>query len=69
MSIGGTGGGPVFGGGTGGGPLFGSGGFFGSASRPSGPFGPWAGCGCSSLFIILAGMLLVCGGLMRMLNF
>jgi hypothetical protein len=53
----------------GGGPLLGSGGFFGSAARPNGPFGPWAGCGCSSLFIILAGMLLVCGGCMRMLNF
>jgi hypothetical protein len=57
------------GGGAGGGPLFGGGGFFGNASRPSGPFGPWAGCGCSSLFIIVAGMLLVCAGVMRMFNF
>jgi hypothetical protein len=64
MSIGGGPGGPL-----GGGPLFGSGGFFGNAARPNGSFGPWAGCGCSSLFIILAGMLLVCGGLLRMFNF
>lgn len=53
----------------GGGPLFGSGGFFGSAGQPSGPYGPWAGCGCSTLFIILAGILLVCAGGMRMFNF
>jgi hypothetical protein len=57
------------GGGPGGGPLLGGGGFFGSATRPNGPFGPWAGCGCSSLFIIVAGMLLVCAGLMRMFHF
>jgi hypothetical protein len=50
----------------GGGPLFGSGGFFGNASQPSGPYGPWGGCGCSSLFIIAAGILLVCGGALRM---
>jgi hypothetical protein len=53
----------------GGGPLFGSGGFFGSAAQPNGPSGPWAGCGCSTLFIILAGILLVCAGGMRMFNF
>jgi hypothetical protein len=57
------------GGGSGDGPLFGSGGFFGSVNRPNGSFGPWAGCGCSSLFIIVAGMLLVCAGVMRMFNF
>ena len=54
------------------GPLFGSGGFFGGGGSnlgPSGPFGPWAGCGCSSVFIILAGILLVMGGCLRMLNF
>jgi hypothetical protein len=44
------------------GPLFGGGGYF----RPRGPYGPWAGCGCSSVFIILAGMLLVIGGCLRM---
>jgi hypothetical protein len=56
---------------TGGGPLFGSGGFFGQASdyKPSGPYGVWPGCGCSSCLIIAAGMLLVCGGMMRMFNF
>jgi hypothetical protein len=50
---------------TGGGPLLGEGGFFGRGSRemgPRGPFGAWPGCGCGSLLIILAGMLLVCGG-------
>ncbi len=50
----------------GGGPLLGSGGFFGG---PNGSYGPYAGCGCSSLFIIVAGILLVCAGGMRMFNF
>ncbi|MBX9579684.1 MAG: hypothetical protein K2X87_05185 [Gemmataceae bacterium] len=36
---------------------------------PRGQFGIWPGCGCSSLFIIAAGILLVCGGGLRMLNF
>ena len=48
------------------GPLFGSGGFFGT--NPQGPYGPWGGCGCSSLFIILAGILLVFGGCLRMIG-
>ncbi len=48
-----------------GGPLLGSGGFFGNMG-PQGPYGAWPGCGCSSLFIILAGILLVCGGFLRM---
>jgi hypothetical protein len=47
-----------------GGPLLGSGGFF----QPRGPRGPWAGCGCSSFFIIIAGILLVMGGCLRMLG-
>jgi hypothetical protein len=50
-----------------GGPLLGGGGFFGRASEqmgPSGPYGAWPGCGCGSLLIILAGILLVCGGFM-----
>jgi hypothetical protein len=47
------------------GPSLGGGGFFGSAS-PNGPYGAWPGCGCSSLFIILAGILLVFGGCLRM---
>jgi hypothetical protein len=36
--------------------------------QPAGPYGPWAGCGCSSCFIILAGVLLVMGGCLRMLG-
>jgi len=35
---------------------------------PRGPFGCWPSCGCSSIFIILAGILLVFGGCLRMLN-
>jgi hypothetical protein len=31
-----------------------------------GPRGPWMGCGCSSIFMILAGILLVMGGCLRM---
>jgi len=52
------------GGGLGGGGFFGRPGDYG----PSGPYGAWPGCGCSSLLIILAGMLLVCGGCLRMFN-
>jgi hypothetical protein len=37
------------------GPLFGGGDYF----QPRGPYGPWMGCGCSSIFIILAGILLI----------
>jgi hypothetical protein len=55
-----TGGG--FGGGNGG---LGGGGFFGRMG-PSGQYGAWPGCGCSSILIILAGILLVCGGGLRM---
>jgi hypothetical protein len=50
------------------GGMLGGGGFFGRMGEqmgPRGPFGAWPGCGCSSLLIILAGLLLVCGGLMR----
>ena len=51
---------------------FGGGGFFGgdgggfNTYGPRGPYGAWPTCGCSSILIILAGILLVCGGLMRM---
>jgi hypothetical protein len=48
------------------GPLFGGGGFFGA--DPRGPHGPWGGCGCSSLVIVLAGILLVFGGCLRMIG-
>jgi len=37
--------------------------------QPRGPYGPWAGCGCSSLLIIMAGILLVIGGCFQMLRF
>lgn len=59
MSTGGGFGG--FGGGTGGGGLF-------NRMGPSGNFGAWPGCGCSSIFIILAGLLLVCGGGLRLIG-
>jgi hypothetical protein len=52
------------------GPL-GGGGYFGNWGGnygPGGPYGAWPGCGCSSLLIILAGILLVCGGLLRTFN-
>jgi hypothetical protein len=42
----------------------GSGGYF----NPQGPRGPWMGCGCSSIFMILAGILLVFGGCFRMIG-
>jgi len=54
----------------GGGDL-GSGGFFGGGGGnmgPSGPYGAYPGCGCSSIFIVLAGILLVFGGCLRMLG-
>jgi hypothetical protein len=54
-----------FGGGGGDGGPFGGGGYFGNMG-PQGPYGAWPSCGCSSLFIILAGILLVCGGFLRM---
>ncbi len=38
------------------GPLFGGGDFFGNAG-PRSPYGAYPSCGCSSLFIILAGIL------------
>jgi hypothetical protein len=48
----------------------GSGGFFGGGGQmgPGGPYGAYPGCGCSSLFIVLAGILLVFGGCLRMLG-
>ena len=35
---------------------------------PRGPYGAYPGCGCSSFFIIAAGILLVFGGLLRSCN-
>jgi hypothetical protein len=50
------------------GPSLGEGGFFGNV-RPQGPYGAWPACGCSSLLMVLAGIILVCAGGLRMLNF
>lgn len=47
------------------GGLLGGGGYY----NPSGAYGPYAGCGCSSLLIILAGVLLVFGGCFRMAGY
>jgi hypothetical protein len=52
------------------GPL-GGGGFFGAGPAgmgPSGHYGAYPGCGCSSIFIVLAGILLVFGGCLRMIG-
>jgi hypothetical protein len=52
-----------------GGGGLGGGGFFGPGGMgPRGPYGAYPSCGCSSLFIILAGILLVFGGCLRMLG-
>ena len=50
------------------------GGFFGNAfgsgdAGPGGRYGAWPTCGCSSLVIVLAGILLVCGGGLRWFGF
>ena len=55
-----------------GGGLFGGGGFFGGPGGglgPQGRYGAYPGCGCSSILMILAGILLVFGGCARMINF
>ncbi len=49
------------------GPGLGGQNFYGDYG-PGGSYGAWPSCGCSSLFIILAGILLVCGGCLRMLG-
>jgi hypothetical protein len=53
-----------------GGGQLGGGGFFGGGGSPGpqGPFGVWPSLGCSSVVIVLAGMLLVCGGCLRMVG-
>jgi hypothetical protein len=40
----------------------------GQQMGPRGPFGGWPSCGCSGCVIILAGILLVFGGCLRMLG-
>lgn len=49
-----------------GGP-FGGGGFFGNMG-PRGPYGAWPGCGCSSILLILGGILITFAGCLRMFN-
>ncbi len=39
-----------------------------SGYGPRGPYGAWPGCGCSTFFIMMAGMLLLFGGCLRMFN-
>jgi hypothetical protein len=48
----------------------GEGGFFGGGNNlgPGGSYGAWPSCGCSSIFIILAGILLVFGGCLRLIG-
>jgi hypothetical protein len=51
----------------------GSGGFLGGGGGgglgPSGPYGAWPGCGCSTVFIILALFLMLFGGCLRTVGF
>jgi len=53
-----------------GGPMLGGGGFFGGNSPmgPRGPYGAWPTCGCSGLLMIIAGIIMVCAGGLRMLG-
>jgi hypothetical protein len=47
----------------------GGGGFFGGGGMgPRGPYGAWPGCGCSTIIILLATILMVFGGCVRMLG-
>jgi hypothetical protein len=49
------------------GGMLGEGGFFGgSGLGPRGSFGAWPTCGCSGLLMIIAGIILVCAGGLRM---
>ena len=52
------------------GGLFGGGGGGGNYGNygPRGSYGGYPGCGCSSFFIVAAGILLVFGGLLRGCN-
>jgi len=49
------------------GPVLGGGDFFGQMG-PRGPYGMWPSCGCSSILMILAGILLVCAGVFHIFN-
>jgi hypothetical protein len=52
---------------------FGGGGFFNQMGQqmgqmgPRGQYGPWPTCGCSSILVVLAGILLVIAGCMGMI--
>ena len=53
------------------GGMLGEGGFFGgsggeSGLGPRGSYGAWPTCGCSGLLMIIAGIVLVCAGGLRM---
>jgi hypothetical protein len=50
------------------GPPLGGGDYFGQMG-PRGPYGAWPGCGCSGLLMIIAGIILVCAGVMRTMNY
>jgi hypothetical protein len=50
----------------GGGGFFGGGGSGFGQYGPRGSYGAFPACGCSSLLIILAGVILVCAGGLRM---
>jgi len=64
----GGGGGPLGMGGLPGlGSIFGSGNM-GQQIAPRGPYGAWPFCGFSSCLIVWAGIILVFGGLMRMIG-
>jgi hypothetical protein len=48
----------------------GDGSFYGGSNLgPRGPYGVFPGCGCSSVFIMLAIVLMVFGGCLRMVGF
>jgi hypothetical protein len=47
----------------------GGGGFYGGSMGPRGPYGAWPGCGCSTLFIMMAVILMVFGGCLRTIGF
>jgi hypothetical protein len=48
----------------------GGGGFYGGGGYgPRGPYGFYPGCGCSSVFIMLAIVLFVFGGCLRAVGF
>jgi hypothetical protein len=57
-----------FGGLGGGGGLGGLGPLLGNTMHPSGHFGLWPSCGCGSIIMILAVMLFICGGCIKVVG-